>query len=134
MDAMEELIAAACAARMRAYAPYSGYPVGAAVRSDDGGIHVGCNVENAASPEGLCAEAAAITAMVVAGRRRLVAVAVAGGDAARPPMPCGGCRQRLQEFAAPGAMVAVADAEGRPLREVALSALLPEPFGPEVRR
>ncbi|WP_337995741.1 cytidine deaminase [Oleispirillum naphthae] len=130
MEAMAELIAAARAVRENAYAPYSHYAVGAAVRAEDGSIYAGCNVENAASPEGLCAEAAAIAAMVAAGRRRLTAVAVVGGDVARPAMPCGGCRQRLHEFAAPGAVVAVADAAGRLLCETPLAALLPEAFGP----
>ncbi len=134
MDPTTELVAAARAAREHAYAPYSGYPVGAAVRDDDGGIHVGCNVENAASPEGTCAETAAIAAMVAAGRRRLVAAAVVGGDAARPAFPCGGCRQRLMEFAAPGTVVVVADANGVLLGEVSLADLLPQPFGPGEKR
>jgi cytidine deaminase len=134
MNAMAELIAAACAVREHAYAPYSGYAVGAAVRAEDGSIHVGCNVENAAFPEGLCAEAAAIAAMVASGRRRLGAAAVVGGDAAHPAMPCGGCRQRLMEFAAPDARVAVADAGGVLLCEHALADLLPQAFGPGGRR
>ncbi|MBN2752515.1 MAG: cytidine deaminase [Rhodospirillaceae bacterium] len=127
---MSELIAAACAVRERAYAPYSRFPVGAAVRAEDGSVFVGCNVENAASPEGLCAEAAAIAAMVATGRQKLIAVAVVGGDATRPCLPCGGCRQKMQEFAAPGTVVVVADGNGRILYEGLLSRLLPMPFGP----
>lgn len=133
MEALEDLIAAAASARRNAHAPYSRFPVGAAVRADDGSVYVGCNVENAASPEGLCAEAAAIAAMVTAGRRRIVAVAVVGGDGERPCMPCGGCRQKIREFAAADVPIAVADADGVPLRRTTLGALLPEPFGPEVR-
>lgn len=129
MDDLADLVAHARHVRTRAYAPYSRYAVGAAIRADDGSIHVGCNVENAAYPEGLCAEAVALGAMVAAGRRRLVAVAVAGGDAETPPTPCGGCRQKLMEFAAPGAEVAVADGETGPIRRMRLDALLPGAFG-----
>lgn len=129
MDDWAELVARARAVRMHAYAPYSGYAVGAAVRADDGSIHVGCNVENAAYPEGLCAEAAAIAAMVAAGRTGLIAAAVAGGDAGTPAAPCGGCRQKLMEFAAPGAEVAIADGGDGPVRRLRLDALLPEAFG-----
>ncbi len=129
MDELAELMARARAVRANAHAPYSGYAVGAAVRAEDGSIHVGCNVENAAYPEGLCAEAVAVGAMVASGRKRLVAVAVAGGDAARPPMPCGGCRQKLMEFAAPETIVAVADGANGPMRTMPLAGLLPGAFG-----
>lgn len=129
MDDLADLVARARAVRARAYAPYSRYPVGAAIRAEDGSIHIGCNVENAAYPEGLCAEAVALGAMVAAGARRLVAVAVVGGDALNPATPCGGCRQKLAEFAAPGAVVAVADGEGGPVRRARLAELLPGAFG-----
>lgn len=129
MDDLAELVARARAVRAQAYAPYSHYPVGAAIRADDGTVYVGCNVENAAYPEGLCAEAAALGAMVAAGRRRLVAVAVAGGDARAPATPCGGCRQKLTEFATPGAVVAVADGDDGPVRRLRLDDLLPGAFG-----
>ncbi len=125
---MDELIAAAMAARANAHAPYSGYCVGAAIRADDGSVHVGCNVENAAYPESLCAEAGALAAMVAAGRKSLVAVAVCGGSAERPAMPCGGCRQKLREFAAPGAEVAVVDGAGGGVRRMRLADLLPFGF------
>lgn len=93
-----DLLAAALAARERAYAPYSRFAVGAAVRTASGRVHAGANVENASYPLGLCAEAAAIAAMVAAGEQRIVeALVVGGGD--RPITPCGGCRQRLAEFA-----------------------------------
>lgn len=129
MDDLTDLLARARAVRACAYAPYSRYLVGAAIRAEDGSIHVGCNVENAAYPEGLCAEAVALGAMVAAGARRLVAVAVVGGDARHPAMPCGGCRQKLAEFATPEAVVAVADGEGGAARRMRLAALLPGAFG-----
>lgn len=125
---MDELIAAARAARANAHAPYSAYRVGAAIRADDGSVYTGCNVENAAYPESLCAEAGALAAMVVAGRKRLVAVAVCGGTAERPALPCGGCRQKLSEFATPDADVAVVEGEGGGLRRMRLAALLPFGF------
>ena len=75
----DRTIAAAIAARQSAYAPYSGFHVGAAVRGESAAIYTGCNVENAAYPEGICAEAAAITALVLAGARRIAEIAVAGG-------------------------------------------------------
>lgn len=126
---MDELIAAALAVRTNAHAPYSAYRVGAAIRADDGSVHVGCNVENAAYPESICAEAGALAAMVAAGRKRLVAVAVCGGTTARPALPCGGCRQKLSEFATPDAEVAVADGAGGGLRRIRLADLLPFGFG-----
>ena len=90
-DRLSEMIAAAESARARAYAPYSGFAVGAALLDDEGRIHAGCNVENAAYPQGQCAEASAIGQMVLGGGRRLRAVVVVG-DAAEPVSPCGGCR------------------------------------------
>ena len=123
-----ELIAAAAAARARAYAPYSGYAVGAAILGAGGGVFAGCNVENAAYPQGQCAEANAIGAMVGAGERAIAAVAVVGG-AADLCTPCGGCRQRLAEFGRPETPVHLGGAEG--LRETTtLGALLPMAFGP----
>jgi cytidine deaminase len=123
----ETLFAAAAEARARAYAPYSGFHVGAAIMDEGGLVHAGCNVENAAYPQSQCAEAGAIAAMVAAGARRLTAVAVLG-DGEAPCWPCGGCRQRLAEFAAPGALVIV-KAEGRAVVRP-LAELLPEAFGP----
>ena len=123
------LIAAATAARDRAYAPYSRFRVGAAVRTASGAIHSGCNVENAAYPEGVCAEATALTAMVMAGERRLAAVAVVGaGD--RLCTPCGGCRQKIREFGGAGTRVLICGLEGL-RREFSLGELLPESFGPD---
>ncbi len=95
---MKELLEAARRARERAYAPYSGFAVGAALRTASGRLYAGCNVENAAYPEGLCAEAAAIAAMVAAGEREILEMAILGSGA-EPCAPCGGCRQKIAEFA-----------------------------------
>lgn len=94
------LIEAAKEVRTKAHAPYSGYFVGAALIDETGTLHKGCNVENAAFPEGICAEANAIGAMVAAGGKRIVAIAAVGGAAELEPCtPCGGCRQKILEFA-----------------------------------
>ncbi len=129
MSARDELIAAARAVRANAYAPYSGFAVGAAVRDERGRIHAGCNVENAAYPQGWCAETSALAAMVAAGGRRVLAVAICGvADA--PVTPCGGCRQKLREFAADDCPIWIADELG--LRaEHTLGELLPHGFGPQ---
>lgn len=124
-----DLIEAAIAAMAKAYAPYSNFPVGAAVRGASGSIYAGCNVENAAYPQGCCAEASAISAMVMGGETRIVEVAVAGrGDAL--VTPCGGCRQRLREFAAPDTPVYLCGPEGL-RRTMTLDELLPASFGPD---
>ena len=123
------LVAAARAARLQAYAPYSQFAVGAAVLDEAGRIHAGCNIENAAYPQGLCAEASAIAHMVLAGGRKIRAVAVVG-DASQPVTPCGGCRQNLREFAANDASVIVADLQMVRARYT-LGELLPASFGPE---
>ena len=123
-----ELIAAAQAVRANAYAPYSKFAVGAAVLDEQGRIHAGCNVENAAYPQGWCAEASALAVMVAAGGKRVLAVAVCG-VADDPVTPCGGCRQKLREFAAGDCPVWIADDRG--LRaSFTLGALLPHSFGP----
>ena len=126
----DDLALAATAVRRQAYAPYSRFLVGAALRADNGSVHVGCNVENAAYPQGTCAEAGAIAAMVAAGRRRIAEVVIAGGDLPCPP--CGGCRQKLREFAGPDVSVRMVDAEGRTLLVRSLGELLPDSFGPEL--
>ena len=125
----DALVAAAQAVRARAYAPYSGFAVGAAVLDESGAIHTGCNVENAAYPEGTCAEAGAIAAMIAGGGRRIAAIAVAGPDGALCT-PCGGCRQKIREFAAPDAPVLICDPGGW-RRTFTLKELLPEAFGPD---
>jgi cytidine deaminase len=122
-------MAAARQARDSAYAPYSKFAVGAAVLDEQGRIHAGCNVENAAYPQGWCAEASAIAAMVLAGGRRIMAVAVCAASP-DPITPCGGCRQKLREFAADDCPVWAVDADG--LRAThTLGSLLPHSFGPE---
>ena len=95
-----DLLEAALNARANAHAPYSGFNVGAALRCPDGSVFAGCNVENVAYPQGTCAEAGAIAAMVAAGRREIAEVLVVA-DSPVPVTPCGGCRQRLAEFAEP---------------------------------
>jgi cytidine deaminase len=124
-----DLFAAAEAARARAYAPYSRFTVGAAILADDGKIYAGCNVENAAYPIGNCAEASAIAAMIVGGGKRIRRVYVTGPGRA-PVTPCGGCRQRIREFADPDAVIICHGVEGAPLRTT-LAELLPHSFGPE---
>lgn len=122
------LVAAAMAIRERAYAPYSNYHVGAALLTPSGKIFVGANVENAAYPQGACAETCAIGTMIAGGERRLKAVAVIGSG---PDLctPCGGCRQRLFEFGPVETPVAIAAADGT-FEVVTLGELLPRAFGP----
>ncbi len=132
MTGDSDIVAAARAAMARAYAPYSRFKVGAAVRGESGRLYAGCNVENAAYPQGWCAEASAIAAMVMAGETRIVEVAVMGGGEApgTPPCtPCGGCRQKLYEFAGDDLPIHVCGPQG--LRHtVTLGELLPQAFGP----
>jgi cytidine deaminase len=123
------LIDAARAARAKAYAPYSRFLVGAAVLDEQGRIHQGGNVENAAYPQGWCAETSAIAAMVAAGGRRVLAVAVCG-VADEPVTPCGGCRQKLREFAADDCPVFITDLDTVRATHT-LGALLPHSFGPQ---
>jgi cytidine deaminase len=123
----QELLAAAHKAMVNAYAPYSSFRVGAALRGASGAIFTGANVENVAYPQGQCAEASAIGALVVAGERTIVAIAVVAERVENCP-PCGGCRQRLSEFAAADTPVHL----GRPGKEpltVTLGELLPLSFG-----
>jgi cytidine deaminase len=126
---LDALFRAALACRERAYAPYSGYPVGAALRDEAGRISTGCNVENAAFPVGTCAEAGAIAAMVAAGGRRVTAILVVA-DGPALVAPCGACRQRIREFGSDETPVHLADAGGVK-RTVSLAELLPLAFGPE---
>ncbi len=107
MSGPDDLFEVAKSARDNAYAPYSKFKVGAAIRTESGAIYSGCNVENAAFPEGTCAEAGAISAMVRAGETRIAEVLVIA-DAALCS-PCGGCRQKLNEFSGPDVVVHIAD-------------------------
>lgn len=127
-DIIAALLTHAEAVRERAYAPYSNFPVGAALLLEDGSMAVGCNVENASYPLGLCAERSAVARAVALGKRHFIAVAVVGRDS-RTLWPCGGCRQVLSEF---GDLWVVSLAPS-PLRwaKRKLSQLLPESFGEE---
>jgi cytidine deaminase len=127
-DALAELFAAAQAAQAKAYAPYSRFKVGAALRSASGALYAGGNVENAAYPEGVCAETSAISAMALGGERRIVEICIVG-DGEALCTPCGGCRQRIREFADSATLIHVAGPEGV-RRTFRLAELLPESFGP----
>lgn len=122
------LFDAARAAREHSHSPYSHFAVGAAVLDDRGRIHAGCNVENAAYPQGWCAETSALAAMVGAGGKRVVA-ALVYGVSEHPVTPCGGCRQRLREFASDDCPVWVAGPAGI-IATYTLGDLLPGSFGP----
>jgi cytidine deaminase len=127
--AISALFDAAKAAQSAAYAPYSRFNVGAALRTASGAIFAGCNVENAAYPQGACAEAGAIGAMALAGERRIVEMLVIGGGEGLCT-PCGGCRQRIREFAAPATPIHIAGPGGVRIT-LSLAELLPYSFGPE---
>ena len=120
---------AALKIRENAYAPYSGFQVGVALMSSSGEIYTGVNVENAAYPEGTCAEAGAIARMVAAGDRKITAVYVVA-DGAEPVPPCGGCRQKLAEFSAPEVPVTMATISGIE-KTLTVAQLLPGAFTPE---
>ena len=124
----KDLISAATDARDNAYSRYSGYKVGAALVDDHGNLHVGCNVENAAYPLGNCAEASAIAAMVLHGGKRIVKIAVAGGAGdIGPCTPCGGCRQRISEFADADTVILAIDDSGE-WQRYSIEQLLPASF------
>jgi cytidine deaminase len=118
---------AALAVRENAHAPYSDFKVGAAIRATSGAVYRGCNVENVAYPEGTCAEAGAIAAMVAAGDTEIAEVYVVA-DSTAPVPPCGGCRQKLAEFAAAEVPVTLATLAGTE-KETTVAALLPGAFG-----
>lgn len=137
MADFDTLFAAASAARAKAHAPYSRFHVGAALLDDTGAVHAGCNIENAAYPEGWCAETTAIGHMVMAGGRRIVmAVVVApridlsGTPGGRFCTPCGGCRQRLSEFSGPDTVIHSADPDGA-FMTTRMADLLPAGFSLE---
>jgi cytidine deaminase len=127
---MQDLVDAAMAARKRAHAPYSQFFVGAAVRDEQGRVHAGCNIENAAYPQGWCAECSAISHLIMAGGMRITEAAVMGnGDMLCTP--CGGCRQKIREFAAGDVKIHCCTEHGRLIRTFTLDELLPASFGPE---
>ncbi len=117
---------AAKAVRAKAYAPYSNFQVGAAIKAASGTIYSGCNVENVAYPEGTCAEAGAIAAMVASGETEIAEVYVVAGSPAPVP-PCGGCRQKLAEFAKGDVVVTMATMDGAQL-VTTVADLLPGAF------
>jgi cytidine deaminase len=125
----QTLFDAAEAVRAKAYAPYSNFHVGAAILADDGKIYAGCNVENAAYPVGNCAEPSAIAAMLAGGGKRIKRIYVTG-PGTTPVTPCGGCRQRIREFADLDVEVISHGVDGTPL-VMTLDDLLPHSFGPE---
>ncbi|WP_309663990.1 cytidine deaminase [Tabrizicola sp.] len=120
------LLKAATAVRENAYAPYSRFKVGAAIRSVSGAVYSGCNVENVAYPEGTCAEAGAIAAMVAAGETRIAEVLVIA-DSPEPVPPCGGCRQKIAEFAGQEVRVTLCTTDGRE-KVMTVAELLPGVF------
>lgn len=126
LDQPDLLLRAAERAMRSAYAPYSGFRVGAALRGAGGAIHTGANVENAAYPQGQCAEASALGALVAAGEREVTAAAIVAENAELCP-PCGGCRQRLAELAGPETPIHLGR-PGGPVRTVPLGELLPMAF------
>jgi cytidine deaminase len=123
---LAKLIAAARHARKNAYAPYSNYPVGAAVRAGSGKIYTGCNIENAAYPSGLCAERVAIFKAISEGERKLVALAVVTSNLGAP---CGACRQVFSEFADDEAIIVLANTRGNRQMKFTLKEILPARFG-----
>ena len=123
---MSDLFEKARAVRENAYAPYSKFKVGAAVRTVTGKEFVGCNVENSAYPQGTCAEAGAIAAMIAAGEKEIAEICIVA-DSPSPVSPCGGCRQKLAEFSKPSTSVLLANLNGVLVNHM-LGDLLPHSF------
>jgi cytidine deaminase len=124
----DELLQAARAVREQAYCPYSKFRVGAALLDDAGHLHVSCNVENGVYPLTSCAEAGAISAMVASGGKRTVTIAVAGSGEKKPGCPpCGGCRQRILEFADSATRIIFKDNDGQ-WQSFSIDELLPQSF------
>jgi cytidine deaminase len=126
MEPVMSLLEAATSVRLRAYAPYSRFLVGAALRSVEGRVHVGCNVENVAYPEGTCAEAGAIAAMIASGDSRIAEILVIA-DSPEPVPCCGGCRQKIAEFADQGVKVTLCTTDGKS-HSLTVAELLPGVF------
>ena len=129
MSAVDALFEAARSVQAKAHVPYSRFKVGAAIRTANDRIFAGCNVENAAYPQGACAETGAISAMVAAGETRIAEMLVIG-DGEHLVTPCGGCRQRIREFARPDTVIHIAGPSGV-RRSFTLDELLPYSFGPD---
>ena len=130
----EELYELACSARERAYAPYSGFSVGAALLAKSGKVYLGCNIENRAFSPSNCAERTAFFKAVSEGERSFVKLAVAGGKAGGSPVfcpPCGVCRQVMREFCNPDSFCIILAKSAEEYREYTLAQLLPESFGPD---
>jgi len=127
---IETLIQRANAVRENAYAPYSNFTVGAAILDEQGNIHIGCNVENAAYPQSQCAEATAIGSMIASGGREIYVIVIAGPETGAPCTPCGGCRQRIREFATPDTSILICSGD-KIVAEYSMEGLLPDSFGPE---
>jgi cytidine deaminase len=132
MSTLDDMIAKARDVMGRAHAPYSRFHVGCCIRGASGALYAAANVENAAYPQGQCAEASAIGMMVAGGDRRIAEVVVMGGTEGDGALctPCGGCRQRLREFATPDIRIHVCGPEGL-RRSFTLDELLPFSFGPD---
>lgn len=128
MNSVDDLFKLAAGIRLKAYAPYSGYLVGTCIETENASLHVGCNIENASYGLAVCSEANAIAAMIAAGETKIrqLAIVVAGPIAA----PCGGCRQRISEFASPETVIHLGDLAGN-RKSFTLAELLPFAFGPE---
>ncbi|WP_147127407.1 cytidine deaminase [Shimia ponticola] len=121
-----DLMEAARTVRENAHAPYSNFKVGAAIRGKSGKVYVGCNVENVAYPQGTCAEAGAIAAMVAAGETEIAEIAVIAGSP-EPVSCCGGCRQKIAEFAAGDVVVSMGTTGGNTMTAT-VAELLPGAF------
>jgi cytidine deaminase len=129
MNSLDEMITLARRAMRNAHAPYSRFSVGVCLRAESGRLYAGCNVENAAYPQGQCAETSAIGAMVTAGDKRIAEVVVLGSGEALCT-PCGGCRQRLIEFAGPETPIHMGNDSGV-RKTMTLAELTPLFFGPQ---
>ncbi len=127
---MRDLINAAMEARVRAHAPYSKFYVGAAMRDEKGRIHSGCNIENAAYPQGWCAEPSAISHLIMAVGKSIREVVVIGNGYGLCT-PCGGCRQKIREFAAGDVKIHCCTEDGDLIQSFTLDEMLPASFGPE---
>ena len=126
---MRDLVEAAMLARTHAHAPYSKFYVGAAMRDETGRVHAGCNIENAAYPQGWCAEPSAISHLIMAGSKHITEVVVLGNGTTLCT-PCGGCRQKIREFAGGDVKIHCCTESGELIQSFTLEELLPASFGP----